>query len=402
MTRFGKISCVALLMMYQFLSGCQGQESSNSRANNQDVDKTAPDKYGMPATLVARDTSAAWHEPGQKLLVTGTVYKAGGKIPAPGVIIYYYHTNTAGKYQHKPKETRSLPPNRERQTHGYIRGWVKSDSNGRYAIYTLRPGVYPTRDEPAHIHLTLQEPALEKSYYIDEFVFDDDPLLTSAKRKKLENRGGSGMLRVLIQGDLQIAEHDIILGLNIPDYQAKSASDIQSGPEIGEDQPSFTPFHAFGPDKGSKACPVCKYGRYHGILYFVGDHPDWASIKTWLTFLDEQSSLRRDSLKAYFVYGNSDQYDDAFRNKMLLALGNELGLKNLALTFVPSFSDTKSDIALVKINPSVENTFIIYRHRTVVGKFINLAPTKENFEQIVAVLQKTKGDFFHLQEPAHD
>ena len=34
---------------------------------------------------------------------------------------------------------------------------------------------------------------IENEYYIDEFVFDDDVLLTGAKRKALENRGGSGV-----------------------------------------------------------------------------------------------------------------------------------------------------------------------------------------------------------------
>ena len=56
---------------------------------------------------------------------------------------------------------------------------------------------------------------------IDEFVFDDDILLTEEKRKKLENRGGSGILKVLNKGDLQIAAHNIILGLNIPNYPGK-------------------------------------------------------------------------------------------------------------------------------------------------------------------------------------
>jgi protocatechuate 3,4-dioxygenase beta subunit len=43
-------------------------------------------------------------------------------------------------------------------------------------------------------------------------------LLTAAKRKALENRGGSGVLRLVKQGELWIGERDIILGLNIPGY----------------------------------------------------------------------------------------------------------------------------------------------------------------------------------------
>ncbi len=70
---------------------------------------------------------------------------------------------------------------------------------------------------------------------MDEFVFDDDKLLTGEKRKKLPNRGGSGILRGFKKGDLQIAEHNIILGLNIPNYLETIKGDNQSGLQIGED-----------------------------------------------------------------------------------------------------------------------------------------------------------------------
>ncbi len=117
--------------------------------------------------------------------------------------------------------------------HGHIRGWVKTDENGKYLIYTIRPAPYPNEIIPAHIHTSIKEPSIDNEYYIDEFVFDDDKLLTSAKRKALENRGGSGIFRVLISGDLQIAEHNIILGLNIPNYPDKVKSKEQSELQIG-------------------------------------------------------------------------------------------------------------------------------------------------------------------------
>lgn len=82
------------------------------------------------------------------------------------------------------------------------------------------------------------------------------------------------------------AEHNIIPGLNIPNYPETKKSEKQSGLQLGEDNPSFIPYHAFNPDKGTRACPVCKYGRYHGIVYFVGNNPNWNDIKKWLTFLE--------------------------------------------------------------------------------------------------------------------
>lgn len=226
--------------------------------------------------------------------------------------------------------------------------------------------------------------------------------MTGNKRKTLENRGGTGILRVLISGDLQIAEHNIILGLNIPNYPDKIKAGKQSGLQIGEGSPSFRPYHAFGPDKGATTCPVCKYGRYHGILFFVGNKPDWAGIKKWLIFLDRESINRGKYLKCFFVYGNEKNYSKNAREKELEKIGTELNLKNIALTYVPSLMDTESEVNLNKVNPALENTFIIFRQSTIIEKFIDLKATAENFKLISNTLDKTKGSYFNLSEPAHD
>jgi protocatechuate 3,4-dioxygenase, beta subunit len=385
--------------LFILLISCSGQteQSPNSKnpSNNTNIVggpfENGEFMYiGMPKDIHAIDTSAGWTQNGQKLLITGTIYKLDGKTPAPDVILYYYHTDINGVYAYK----QGLDARVVR--HGYIRGWVKSDANGEYSIYTVRPAHYPNTDFEEHIHPSIKEPHIDKEYYIDEFVFDDDKLLTSEKRKKLPNRGGSGILRVLKKGDLQIAEHNIILGLHIPNYPEIVQTQKQSGLQIGEDQPSFIPFHAFGPDKGSRACPVCKYGRYHGIVYFVGNNPDWDDIKKWLTFLDEQSIARSKYLKAYFVYANEKNYTKAARQRELENIGVELNLKNIALTFVPSLADTESETNLNMINPTAENTFIVYRNRTIIDKFIDLKPTEANFKLVEKVLDTTKGDYFDL------
>ncbi len=346
---------------------------------------------GMPTNINSVDTSPGWTQSGQKLLITGTIYKLDGKTAAPNVILYYYHTDINGVYANK----QGLDPRVVR--HGYIRSWVKSDTNGHYAIYTVRPAAYPNSNIEAHIHPAIKEPNIETAYYIDEFVFDDDEMLTGEKRKRLPNRAGSGILRLFKKGDLQITEHNIILGLNIPNYPETLPTKTASGLQIGEDQPSFIPFHAFGPDKGSRACPVCKYGRYHGIVYFVGNVPNWDEIKKWLLFLEQQSLARSKYLKAYFVYGNENDYNKDMREKELEKIGNELKLKNIALTYVPSFLDTESEANLNKINPIVENTFIIYRNRTIIDKYINLKPTVENFNLLSKVLDDNKGQYFELE-----
>jgi protocatechuate 3,4-dioxygenase, beta subunit len=351
---------------------------------------------GMPDKIDAIDTSAGWKESGQKLLVTGKVLQTDGRTPAVNVIIYYWQTDNNGFYS--PKQGM----NEKAKRHGHIRGWVKTDAGGNYSIYTIKPAPYPNETIPAHIHIAIKEPGISNEYYIDEFVFDDDKLLTSAKRKALENRGGSGILRLVNADGLLVAEHNIILGLNIPNYPVKQNTMLQSGLQIGEDNPSFIPCHAWGADKGSRACPVCKYGRYHGIIYFVGNHPDWGDIKKWLLFLEEQSTYRSKYLKAYFVYGNAINYNKDKRQKELEDIGKELNLQNIALTYVPSFADTESEVNLNKINDEADNTFIIFKNVKIVDKFINLKATKENFQLLSSVLDTTKGNYFQFNSVSHD
>ncbi|WP_109850989.1 intradiol ring-cleavage dioxygenase [Aquimarina sp. AU58] len=396
-----KILNFGLLFLFLIsLASCNGQAKNEQipKRNNKNkivgggCDGCELMYVGMPKNIKPIDTSSAWNGKGQKLLVTGKILKLDGVTPAPNVIVYYWQTDHNGYYANGEGKS---------QKHGRTRGWVKSDKQGNYSIYTIRPAPYPNRDIPAHIHLSIKEPEIDDEYYIDNLEFADDILLTGKKRKMLKNRGGSGILRVLIDTEMQVAEHNIILGLNIPNYPITIDHTLKSGLEIGEENPSFTPFHAWGPDKGTRTCPVCKYGRFHGIVYFVGSQPNWSEIKEWLTFLEQESVTREKYLKVYFVYGNKNGYSKSNRQIELEQLGKELNLENIALTFVPSFTDTQSEVHLNKINPKAEHTIIIYRHRNIIGKFVDLKPTKENQNEVSKMLDKTVSKFFELPEPKH-
>ncbi len=396
---------ILLILFSCILSQCNGQTQNNLQNDNQtkavggNFENSDFTYSGIPKFISAIDTSLGWNQNGQKLLLTGTVYKIDGKTPAADVVLYYYHTNTEGRYIHLKEESISMPPNQKGQTHGYIRGWVKTNSEGKYYIFTVRPGIYPTRGEPAHIHVTVKEPNNLKEYYLDDFVFDDDKLLKSARRKSMTNRGGSGVLRLVQKDDLQIGERNIFLGLNIPDYPDKPNETLNSGRNIGEDIISFIPYHAWGPDKGTRTCPICKYGWYHGILFFVGNNPDWTKIKQWLIFLESESKARENYLKVYFVYGNEKDYNKNDREVVLNNLGTELDLKHVALTYVPSFNDSESEVNHDKINPEVENTIILYKRSKVVDKFINLEPTASSFKLIRESLDKSENEYFDIPKP---
>ena len=394
-----------LLAVFTTLLSCNGQTDNKIAKQNSNKTKAIIGGgcdgceimyVGMPEKILAEHTSAGWTEGKHKLILTGKVFQLDGRTPASEVIIYYWHTDDIGLYS-----SNNQTPKKAKE-HGKLRGWVKSDKNGNYTIKTSRPAAYPNDNIPQHIHLSIKEPDIANEYYADLY-FDDDPLYLNHKKRygKLD-RAGTELLRIVLDGNIQIAEHNIVLGLNIPDYPTINKVDIQSGLNIGEDQPSFMPFHAFGPDKGTRTCPVCKYGRFHGIVYFVGNNPNWADIKKWLTFLEQESVTRSKYLKAYFVYGNEKNYNKDQRQKELENIGLELNLKNVALTFVPSMTDTETEVNLNKINPSVENTFVIYRHRTIIDKFIDIKPTADNFRLIATILDKTKSEYFNLSEPKHN
>lgn len=162
--------------------------------------------------LTAIDTLPGFQFNEPKLKVSGTVFNKDGKTPAENVIIYIYHTNRKGIYPTKGNETGWA------KRHGFIRGWIKTGKDGWYTFYTFRPAAYPDGSESEHIHITIKEPGINE-YYLDEYLFDDDPSLTQIKRHKLPNRGGSGIVKPYRDGQILTVKRDIILGKNIPDYQ---------------------------------------------------------------------------------------------------------------------------------------------------------------------------------------
>ena len=151
-----------------------------------------------------------WNDSGKRLAINGIVYDAKGK-PAAGVIIYVYHTNQEGIYPTKGDEKGWA------KRHGYIRGWMKTNEKGEYKFFTLRPGAYPGRKNPEHIHITIKEPG-KNEYWIDEFLFEDDPILTSEQRQHIQHRGGNGIILPKDVGNMLKAERNIFLGKNIPNY----------------------------------------------------------------------------------------------------------------------------------------------------------------------------------------
>lgn len=209
-----KISITFLLFLSVLTFGCS-QNTSVPKSKNVHIGGPcegceAASDYGN-RTLNWTDTLPDFHEDGPKIEISGTVFQNDGKTPAKDVILYVYHTDQKGIYPPKEGDTGWA------RRHGYIRTWLKTNELGQYKFYTLRPASYPNTSIVAHIHIFIKEPG-KNEYYIDDFLFDDDPFLTKSERNRQGNWGGSGILKGEKRGDLTVYKRDIILGLNVPDY----------------------------------------------------------------------------------------------------------------------------------------------------------------------------------------
>jgi protocatechuate 3,4-dioxygenase, beta subunit len=161
--------------------------------------------------LNATDTLPGFNDPGPKIEISGTIYQQDGKTPAANVVLYVYHTDQRGIYPKKGND---------KGQHGYLRGWIKTGADGKYAFYTLVPASYPNSQNPKHIHPIIKEPG-QKAYWIDEFHFDDDPLLPASEKTRTNPVAGGGVLTTTMKDGMLRATRDIILGLNVRDYPAK-------------------------------------------------------------------------------------------------------------------------------------------------------------------------------------
>ncbi|MEM7297507.1 MAG: intradiol ring-cleavage dioxygenase [Bacteroidota bacterium] len=158
------------------------------------------------------DTLPGFQENEPKIKITGTVFQSDKTTPAQDVLLYVYHVDRTGRY------TPGANPVGWERRHGQHRGWLITDKDGKFAFYTFRPVSYPEVQEPEHIHIYVKE-ANTVPYYIDSYLFESDPTLTEEEKQAEKNRGGSGIIRLRKENGIWTANRDIILGLNIPNYE---------------------------------------------------------------------------------------------------------------------------------------------------------------------------------------
>lgn len=162
---------------------------------------------GMPQSFVSDVRIAPRGTEGDPLRIEGRAVTAQGA-PAPGIVVYAYHTDARGIYPEGPGAS---------GRHGTLRAWAVSDAEGRFVFRTIRPASYPGTRVAQHVHLHVIEPG-RCTYWIDEIVFDDDPFFRAPDRGDVA-RGGSGVTSPRRDADgVWVVEREIVLGRAVPGY----------------------------------------------------------------------------------------------------------------------------------------------------------------------------------------
>jgi len=142
-----------------------------------------------PQAMAAKITIAEPGEPGERLVMSGTIFRADGKTPAEGIVLYVYHTDATGYYS---KDDDPYNPR--------LRGWMKTGVDGKYEFNTIKPAPYPHRTTPAHIHAQIYSDTIPE-YGIDEYWFEGDRFINDQQKKLLlTGRGGPGSIVNLTRG----------------------------------------------------------------------------------------------------------------------------------------------------------------------------------------------------------
>lgn len=156
------------------------------------ADKNAPSKI----TIVSKD------EPGERLIVSGRVFGPDGKSPLAGVSIYVYQTDAKGLYTPETNDNRNPR----------LRGYLRTDEQGRYEFSTIKPAAYPGQSPPpAHIHYVVN--AQNHSQKVFEIVFEGDPLISRRIRENAARQGSPFSIRPLSRDQQKVwrCTQDIIM-----------------------------------------------------------------------------------------------------------------------------------------------------------------------------------------------
>ena len=213
MTPMMSRSIFVLFVLASFSCG----QTSSQRDDNQQIIHAQKDTcddpdasisccfINMPTTLTSTMTITNQKEAGEKLILSGTIFKEDGKTPYANVILYAYHTDSKGYYSKNGTETGV------QKWHGRLHGWCKTDKNGQYEIQTIRPALYPDNSMPAHIHTAIKTES-GQMHWLTDYVFKDDYLVNEKYLSSLVNVGETGVVDLIMTSEnIWTGKRDIVL-----------------------------------------------------------------------------------------------------------------------------------------------------------------------------------------------
>ncbi|MDQ3473229.1 MAG: protocatechuate 3,4-dioxygenase [Acidobacteriota bacterium] len=162
------------------LFGCSPATSAEQKA-------VAPRAENVPAKIVIVSDK----EPGEPLIVSGVIVAPDGRTPLEGIKLYVYQTDATGVYS----TAGNGGDNRNTRIHGVMR----TGADGRYEFRTIKPASYPNSRISAHIHAHLSG-ADYPEYWIDEYNFADDPLVTEDVKRRFASLGSFSPVLTLTRG----------------------------------------------------------------------------------------------------------------------------------------------------------------------------------------------------------
>jgi protocatechuate 3,4-dioxygenase beta subunit len=141
-----------------------------------------------PEKLSSTTTIAPESEPGERMEISGTLYRADGKTPAKDVVLFVYHTDAKGYYNAQ-----------DDASHPRLRGWMQTGADGRYLFRSIKPAPYPHRTTPAHIHAHIYSSHISE-HSIDDYWFAGDPFITKESLAKARANGSTPAILTLTRG----------------------------------------------------------------------------------------------------------------------------------------------------------------------------------------------------------
>ncbi len=124
-------------------------------------------------------------ERGDPLVVSGRVFAPDGVQSVAGVVVYAYNTDKKSYYSPDGKVG-----------HPRLKGYMKTNAEGRFELHTIVPGRYPGMHIPAHVHFNMWGSGYPVQW-TDDLRFQGDSYLTEAMRQESAALGKFATIRPL-------------------------------------------------------------------------------------------------------------------------------------------------------------------------------------------------------------